>query len=223
MRAHVDDDSSAARAATQDANPPAAVTGSAPPWKAPKSRVDHAAEAAALASIRHWRPEQALAILATAYGAPITAFALRIVRNPELAYDVRQQVFLEAFQGFDKFAGRSSLWSWLCGIAYHRCLDELRRLRRTNVGDDFDVVDGLMNQPDTTDDAARVAMRRALEHCLGKQQPALRSQLLMRYYLGLSYAEIAEAVGDRPEAVQRRMSRILPNLRECLQKKGFTR
>jgi RNA polymerase sigma-70 factor (ECF subfamily) len=192
-------------------------------WKPPKSRVDRAAEAAALACIRRQQPKQALAILATAYGTPITAFALRIVRSPELAYDVRQQVFLEAFQGFGRFEGRSSLWSWLCGIAYHRSLDELRRLRRTDVGDEFDVVDGLMNQPDTTNDADRVAMRRALEHCLGKLEPAPRSQLLMRYFLGLSYAEIAEAVGNNPDAVQRRMSRILPSLRECLQKKGFAR
>jgi RNA polymerase sigma-70 factor (ECF subfamily) len=201
------------------------VTGTGPPWKPPTSRVDHAAEAAALASIRHRQPKAALAILATAYGTPIITFALRIVRNRELAEDVSQKVFLEAFQGFDRFGGRSSLWSWLCGIAYHRCLDELRRGRRTSVGDDFDVMDGLLNQPDTTDDAARVAMRRALEQCLEKQRPAPRSQLLilMRYYLGLTYAEIAEAARDSPDAVQRRMSRILPKLRECLQKKGFRR
>jgi RNA polymerase sigma-70 factor (ECF subfamily) len=192
-------------------------------WKPPKSRVDREAETKALEWIARRRPEQALDTLATAYGIHITAFALRIVRNPELAYDVRQQVFLEAFQGFDKFEGRSSLWSWLCGIAYHRCLRELKRLRRTNVGNDFDVVDGLMDQPDTTNDAERVAMRRALEHCLGKLGPAPRSQLLMRFFLGLTYAEIAEAADERPGAIQRRMSRILPSLRECLQGKGFSR
>jgi len=224
MLAHVEDSSSARSTVTEDANTPAAVTGSSPAvWKPPTSRVDRAAETAALECLRRQRPKQALAILATAYGTPITGFTLRIVRNPELANDVRQQVFLEAFLGFHKFEGRSSLWSWLCGIAYHRCMDELRRMRRTNVGDDFDVVDGLINEPDATNDAELVAMRRALEHCLGKLQPAPRSQLLMRYFLGLSYAEIAEAVRNTPDAVQRRMSRILPSLRECLQRKGFAR
>jgi len=159
----------------------------------------------------------------TAYGAAITAFALRVVRDPEAAKDIHQQVFLEVFQGIGKFEGRSSLWGWLCGIAYHRCLDELRRGRRAGIADDIDVWDMLAAPSDSMVDADRVAKRRALEDCLGKLPVALRTQLLMRYFFGLSHSEIGQMVRENHSTVQVRISRILPILRNCLRGKGVLR
>jgi RNA polymerase sigma factor (sigma-70 family) len=186
-------------------------------------RVDHSAEQASLACIQDGRRDQALKILMVTYGRHISAFALRVVRNHEVAKDIHQQVFLEAFQGIGRFQGRSSLWSWLCGIAYHRCLDELRRSRRAATVDDFDVLDRLAGEPEPSMDVDGVAKRRALEHCLGKLAAPLRSQVLMRCFLGLSYVEIGEIIGDSAVTVQVRMSRILPRLRRCLRGEGVGR
>lgn len=202
--------------------PPAAETGAATPWQPPRSRVDHAAEEAALACVRRGRRDEALKLLMTAYGAPLTAFAARILRDPELAKDVRQQVFLAAYQRFETFEGRASLWSWLCSIAYHRCLDELRRLRRGAI-DDSDVLDRLLETSESIMSQELLAKRRALEQCLGNLTVPMRTQLLMRCYLGLSYAEIGEVVGDPHGTVQVRISRILPRLRRCLEMAGVTR
>jgi RNA polymerase sigma-70 factor (ECF subfamily) len=198
-------------------------TGTGPIWLPPKSRADRSSDEAILACVRRGRPREALELLMATYGAPILAFALRVVRNRELAKDVRQQVFLEAFQGIDRFQGRSSLWSWLCSIAYHRCLDELRRLRRANVLDDLESLDELVDQVDITIDTDRAAKRRALELCLGKLSVPMRTQLLMRCFFGLSYVEIGEAVGTPHSTVQVRMSRILPRLRRCLRGEGLAR
>ena len=197
-------------------------TGNGHLWQPPRSRADHTAEAEALACVRRGKRDQALKILMVAYGVSVTAFALRIVRNREVAKDIHQQVFLDAFQGIAKFQGRSSLWCWLCGIAYHRCLDELKRHRRAAI-DDFDVLDQLAGEPDPTMDADRVATRRALEHCLSKLAAPVRGQLLMRCFFGLSYVEIGETTGDPHGTVQVRMSRILPRLRKCLRSEGIAR
>jgi len=158
-----------------------------------------------------------------AYSAPLTTFALRTVRNRELAKDIRQQVFLEAFQGIDKFQGHGSLWSWLCGIAYHRSMDQLRRLRRANARNNLELRDALIEPPDATIDADRAATQHALEQCMGKLHHAMRTQLVMRYYLGLTYAEIGETIGAPHSTVQVRLSRILPRLRRCLCMEGFVR
>jgi RNA polymerase sigma-70 factor (ECF subfamily) len=181
------------------------------------------AEQAALAHVHDGRRDLALQRLMVAYGRPITAFAVRLVRSNEAAKDIHQQVFLDAYQGIEKFQQRSSLWSWLCGIAYHRCLDELRRSRRAPAIDDFDVFDRLAGQPDPTMDVEGAAKRRALEHCLGKLAPTLRSQLMMRCFLGLSYVEIGATIGEPHGTVQVRMSRILPRLRQCLRGEGVAR
>jgi RNA polymerase sigma-70 factor (ECF subfamily) len=204
-------------------DPPAAETGTGPVWRPPKSRADRPSEEAVFACVRRGRPDEALKILMTTYGRPIRAFALRIVRNKELAEDVGQQVFLEAFQGIDRFEGRSSLWSWLCSIAYYRCVDEVRRLRRASALDDLDSVDELAGEVDGTMDADRVAKRRALEQCLEKLSVPMRTQLLMRCFFGLSYVEIGEAIGAPHGTVQVYISRILPRLRRCLRGKGLAR
>jgi RNA polymerase sigma-70 factor (ECF subfamily) len=199
-------------------------TGSARSWQPPRSRIVQAAETAALDCIRRGRREDALELLMAAYGSPIAAFALRVVRDRELAKDVRQQVFLDAFQGISRFEGRSSLWSWLCSIAYHRCLDELRRVRRAGAPEPIDVWDVLAAQLDpASDDEDRLAQRRALEACMAKLSDSARAELLMRCFLGLSFVEISALVGASHGTLQVRMSRILPRLRRCLRGQGVTR
>jgi len=217
------DGSQVSDAAIGSDGPPTPAIESGPLWRPPKSRANSASEDAALALVRRGQLAEALRILMAAYGAPITTFAVRIVHDRELANDVRQQVFLEAFQGIERFEGRSSLWSWLCGITYHRCLDELRRLRRARADDDLELPEELFGHVDPMMDADRVAQRRALELCLGKLSPAMRTQLLMRCFLGLTYAEIGETVGATHSTVQVRISRILPALRKCLRGEGGTR
>lgn len=155
----------------------------------------------------------------TTYGARIVAFALRILRDRGLAEDVRQHVFIDAYRRFDTFEGRSSLWSWLCRIAYHRCIDQLRSRRNQEVTD-FDVLNELGGSSEPVMDVDRLAKRRVIERCLGKLPELMRTQVLMRYFLGLSYDEVSEVVGGTPGAVQVRISRILPRLRQCLAGSG---
>jgi RNA polymerase sigma-70 factor (ECF subfamily) len=202
---------------------PTTESQNAPGWRPPRSRVDRPAEEAALAYVRRRRPKEALNILVSVYSRHIKAFALRIVHNRELAKDIHQQVFLEALQGIDRFEGRSSLWSWLCAIAYYRCIDELRRLRRASASNDIEILETLAGHADPPADVDRVAKRRALEQCLGKLELGMRTQLLMRCFLGLTYAEIGETVGSAHGTVQVRMSRILPRLRQCLRDEGLAR
>ena len=199
------------------------MTGNERPPQPRRSFVDQAAEQEALECIRRGRREEALKVLMRAYGGPITAFARRMLHHSEAAKDVRQQVFLDAFRGLDKFEGRSSLWSWLCGIAYHRCLDERRRTLRTDGADDLDGLDSLVGQSDPMMDADRIAAQRALERCLGKLPQAMRAQVLMRYSLDLSYVEIGEIIDSPHGTVQVRISRLLPRLRRCLRGEGVGR
>lgn len=188
-----------------------------------RSRINHRAEEEALAALRNGKKDQALKHLMVAYGDAVTSFAVRLVHNLDTARDIRQTVFLEAFQGLEKFEKRSSVWSWLCAIAYHRSMDELKRGKRTQLPKDFDVWSWLAKQPDLLMDEGRVEKRRALEQCLGKLKPSVRAQVLMRHAYKMSYAEIGEATGEAHGTVQVRLSRVMPKLRKCLSEKGFAR
>lgn len=186
------------------------------------SRINLQAEEKVLALLRAGHKDQAVELLMATYGESILAFIARTLRNREAAEDVRQQVFLQAFQGIEKFESRSSLWTWLCSIASRQALDELKRNKRAEVHS-FEAWDALAVQPDPSMDKALVIKRRALEQCLGKLSGSSRMQVLMRMYLELSYAEIGEVFEEAHSAVQVRISRILPELQQCLRKKGFAR
>jgi RNA polymerase sigma-70 factor (ECF subfamily) len=54
-------------------------------------------------------------------------FVLRIVRDASLAEDTVSETFLDAWQHADRYEGRSSVSTWLLGIARHRALDAARR------------------------------------------------------------------------------------------------
>jgi RNA polymerase sigma factor (sigma-70 family) len=217
----VQDGSAAAAAALRSGEVPDAEVHPTRPVRA--SRVDVAAEAEVLAAVRRGQHQVAQQILVDVYSDAITAFAIRVLRNGDAAKDVHQQVFLEAFQGIEKFEGRATLWRWLCGIAFHRCMDVIRRTKRTAAVDDSDVWNTLLAPPDPMMDPARVTQRRALEACLGKLEPELRAQLLLRLLHGLSFVEIGEIVKAAPGTVQVRVSRILPKLRRCLRGEGIER
>src|SRR5437879_10288028 len=54
------------------------------------------------------------------HGDVLYRYALARVRKPDVAQDLVQETFLAAVRGHEKFAGQSSVRSWLCGILKSR-------------------------------------------------------------------------------------------------------
>jgi len=54
-------------------------------------------------------------------------FVLRIVRDAALAEDVVSETFFDAWRHAGRYEGRSTVSTWLIGIARHRALDAARR------------------------------------------------------------------------------------------------
>lgn len=183
------------------------------------THVDPACEELVLAHRAEGRLDEAIAVLLKAYGKPMLAYIHRMVHDREAAKDVRQNVFIDAWRGLAEFEGRGTLWSWLCRIAYHRCVDHSRRGGRSVPETPLDkvVLDGGPAAPDPSMDPELALQRQALDQCLGQLQELHRDQVLMRYLLRLSFVEIGELVNEPPGRIQVRMSRILPRLRRCLQ------
>src|SRR5689334_2841427 len=65
-----------------------------------------------------------------AHGDCLYRYALVRVRKPEIAEDLVQETFLSAVRNLERFAGHSSVRSWLCGILKHKLGDHFRKLGR---------------------------------------------------------------------------------------------
>ncbi|HEX9731227.1 MAG TPA: RNA polymerase sigma factor [Thermoanaerobaculia bacterium] len=179
-------------------------------------------ERRALAALDRADPRAALAVLMEAYGTPLYRFCRQLVGDDALAEDVLQMTFVQAHDGLPRFARRSSLSTWLFGIARHRCLDALKAARRRRAR--FQLVADPPEAPDggaaADERLAARSLRGALRRCLDKLAPAVRTAVLLRFQEDLSYPEMALVCGARPPALQARVARALPALRRCLESEG---
>ncbi len=64
------------------------------------------------------------------YSDQLYAYALRVVRDHDLALDLVQETFMAALAGKDSFQSRSSEKTWIFGILKHKILDYLRKKDR---------------------------------------------------------------------------------------------
>jgi RNA polymerase sigma-70 factor, ECF subfamily len=74
------------------------------------------------------------------YRQKVMHLAVSIVRDPALAEDLSQTVFVKAWQALSKFDGRASLSTWLYTITRNTCLTAVERERRIVPLEDFNEV-----------------------------------------------------------------------------------
>ena len=123
--------------------------------------------------------------------AEVWRFVAALV-DPGSADDLTQDTYLRAFKALAGFEGRSSVRTWLLGIARRTCADHLRsvvRRRRLNAR--------LAAQVCTDLPVPDPAHRLSTADLLGRLSEERRTAFVLTQVLGLSYAEAA-AVEDVP-------------------------
>src|SRR5437588_4469032 len=77
----------------------------------------------------HIGDQGAFEILVDRYSALLFLLISQRVRDEHLAHDVLQHVFLQLYRSLPTLRVGGTLKAWLCQVARHRCIDELRRKR----------------------------------------------------------------------------------------------
>jgi RNA polymerase sigma factor (sigma-70 family) len=159
----------------------------------------------------------ALRIVMNRHGAAVFRYCSGVLRDAALAEDVQQQVLLEAYRDLPAFGRRSTVRTWLFGIARHRVLDAAKA--RTRVQARIEA-DNCADAPDSTPapgellDDARLGQH--LAACLGELDEKVRTALLLRFQHGFTFEQMAEICGERSGTLQVRVARALPVLRARL-------
>ena len=164
---------------------------------------------------------------ADAFGAIVDEYqknvynlALRMTGNPEDAQDMSQEAFIKAFNSLASFRGDSKLSVWLYRIVSNVCLDFLRsRKRRQTVSLNMDDGEGGSSELEIPDLSAmpeeelnRRLTREAVRKGLLSLPEDQREILLLRKIEGLSYDEIAQALGLEAGTVKSRIFRARKRL-----------
>jgi RNA polymerase sigma-70 factor (ECF subfamily) len=164
---------------------------------------------------------QALRRLMDRHGDAVYRYCSAALHDPWLAEDVQQQVFIEAHRDLPRFAGRSTVRTWLFGIARHRVLDAAKARARIQARIESD------NQADAPDPAPapgdwldEARLLEALAACMAELDEKSRTALLLRYQQGFSFEQMAEICKEKSGTLQVRVARALPVLRQRLEQRS---
>jgi RNA polymerase sigma-70 factor (ECF subfamily) len=152
------------------------------------------------------------------FGDSVYRFCCGVLGDSVLAQDVHQQVFMEALRDLPQFQYRSTVRTWIFGIARHRLLDAARARRRSAARIATSAIeDELADEPDPgpapdeSIDATR--LQAALADSLRALREPVRVAVVLRFQQGLTFEEIAGVCGDRPGTHHARVTRALRQLR----------
>jgi RNA polymerase sigma-70 factor (ECF subfamily) len=137
----------------------------------------------------------------------VYTIALHFSGDEAAARDVTQQVFVKLFTSIGTFRGDSSLSTWLYRVVANTVADERRKGRRFVQLDEEPAVLEMAAGPSQEDGCLRREVAQSVGEAVGALSPKLRLPILLRYVEGLSYDEIAAALGCSAGTVASRLSR----------------
>ncbi len=140
----------------------------------------------------------------------VRGFLRRACGNWADADDLAQETFMSAFENIGRFAGQSSFRSWLCGIAYNKCLSAARSRGRSAARD----LAYLQGQEETITPSGddRMDLARAMKTLPLEQRAAVALCLAQ----GFSHSEASEALGLPLGTVKSHVLRGKAKLMEAL-------
>ncbi|HKY33379.1 MAG TPA: sigma-70 family RNA polymerase sigma factor [Candidatus Polarisedimenticolia bacterium] len=153
----------------------------------------------------------------------IHSFLLRMVRDPDEAMDLSQEVFLKVFCSLERFDPRFRFTTWMYRIASNAAIDQIRKRRSAPVcsldapADDGSTgreVAGVDPTPDQFLQARETRGR--LEDAIQTLPPEYRQVLLLRHQGERRYDEIARITGLPIGTVKNRIFRAREILKRSL-------
>jgi RNA polymerase sigma-70 factor (ECF subfamily) len=149
-------------------------------------------------------------------------FVQRLVQDQSTAEDLISEVFLEVWRHADRFEGRSTVSTWVLGIARFKALSTLRR-RPVESWDEqtAKVIEDPADNPAIALEKKDTSM--VIRRCLSALPARHREIIDLAYYHGKSLDEVAEIVGIPKNTVKTRMLRARMRLAGLLRGAGIER
>lgn len=141
------------------------------------------------------------------------------LNDPFLSQDILQDVFLDVWRSADRFEGRSSVRSWVYGIAWRKVMDVHRANRKLSFSDDLPEQED--DSPSAFSQIGEEQEAQNLRGCLGGLKEDHRTAIELAFYQDLGYREIAEVLGVPEGTVKTRVFHAKRLLQHCLEQTGI--
>ena len=163
--------------------------------------------------------QKAFELLVIKYQRRIQRLIGRMVRDVDLVEDIAQETFIRAYRALHQFRGDAQFYTWLYRIAVNTAKKFLMDLKRDitvseasfKLNDDGDETSMARNEPITDETPESVLAAKeignAVNAALESLPPDLKQALTLRELEGMSYEDIAEAMGCPVGTVRSRIFR----------------
>ena len=160
---------------------------------------------------------EAFARLYDALNGSVYGLARRVVRDPERAEDVAQEVFLEVWRKAPTYeASKGTAKTWILTIAHRRAVDAVRRNEASRKYEAKTLVDDVEHDAPADDLIAREEQQQ-VRNCLETLTDLQLESVQLAYYNGYTYSEVATLLDKPLPTIKTRMRDGLIRLRDCME------
>lgn len=143
------------------------------------------------------------------YQARLGKFIAQKVDNEQDIEEILQESLIAAVDCLPLYSGKSTLFTWICGIARHEIADYYRKKKiKTFLFSRLPWLEELASQALGPE---QIFMRRELENkvkkTFGRLSEGYTEVLRLKYYQGLTVAQIAKKFNESIKAVESRLTR----------------
>jgi|TARA_B110000263_G_scaffold235182_1_gene233433 RNA polymerase sigma-70 factor (ECF subfamily) len=170
--------------------------------------------------------KDALEALYTRYHTPVYSLAMFMLKQPALAEEVTQDIFLNIWLKASSFnAERGQPRGWIMSVAHHKIIDLIRSRRRAIINTDpadYETLDllpdgGVSTESQVEHTLERERIMRALKTIPDSQ----REVIMLAYFGGLSQSEMAEKLDQPLGTIKTRVRLAMQKLRTVLENDGY--
>lgn len=166
---------------------------------------------------------EAMDALFTAYYNDVYYFALKTVKDSDIACDITQETFLEMIRTIQNLKEPAAFPTWMRQIAYHQCTRHFRKQTEVTVEEDEDgntIFDTLADEAEgsiPSEILEKEDFRQTILSMIDKLSAEQRSAVLLYYFDELSIDQIAKIQGVSEGTVKSRLNYARKSIRSSVE------
>ena len=170
--------------------------------------------------------KDALEALYVRYQTPVYSLAMFMLKQPALAEEVTQDIFLNIWLKAGSFnAERGQPKGWIMSVAHHKIVDVIRSRRRMIVNTDpadYETLDLLPAGGASTEAQVEQTLERErIMRALATIPESQKEVIVLAYFGGFSQSEMAERLDQPLGTIKTRVRLAMQKLRTVLENDGY--